>query len=120
MAKAHKKDVIRVVTRSLPVKLKDEELRKVSRDLAEAVQDVAAEERRQTDLKAQMKQRLAELAAKKTRLALVVARGEEYRDVEIELIVTDGGQVEEVRTDTREIVIRRPLLDEERQRRLGS
>jgi len=109
----------RTFTRTLPVILTHDEVRQVGHDLAVTIQDIDSEDRRQTDIKAQMKARLAELTAKQTRLALMVTREEDFRDIEIQAFVNDKGLVEEIRIDTKEVINTRPLLDEERQRMLA-
>jgi len=123
MAKAATKTLapspIRTFTRTLAVILTADEVMQAGHQLAETIQDINSEQRRQDDMKAQMKARLAELAAKQTRLAIMVTRVEDFRDVEIHAIVNDKGLVEEIRTDTKEIITTRPLLDEERQRMLA-
>jgi hypothetical protein len=123
MAKAATKTAIpapiRTFTRTLAVILTADEVMQAGHQLAETIQDINAEQRRQDDMKAQMKARLAELAAKQTRLAIMVTRVEDFRDVEIQAIVNGKGLVDEIRTDTKEIINTRPLLDEERQRMLA-
>ena len=90
-----------------------------SRDLAQTVQEMGAEQDHQKNLKDQMKSRISELEARTTRLANVVAMGEELREVEVESqLVLDGaigGHVEEIRKDTGEIILTRPPRDDERQ-----
>jgi len=123
MAKAATKTAdptpFRTFTRTLPVILTDDEVRQTGHQLASTIQDIDSEERRQTDIKMQMKARLTELSAKQTRLALMVTRAEDFRDVEIHAILDDKGMVKEVRSDTKEVLTTRPLLDEERQRMLA-
>lgn len=109
----------RTVVRSLPCRLTDEELLKKGADLATAVQDIATEEGRQVDLKATMKAKLAEIEARRTQLAIAVSRKEEHRDVEVDIYHDyQRAVVEDVRRDTGEVVSRRVMQDEERQRGL--
>jgi len=109
----------RTFTRTLPVILTMDEISTAGHQLASTIQDINSEELRQNDIKAQMKARLAELSAKQTRLALMITRAEDFRDVEIQAIVNGKGLVDEIRTDTNEIINTRPMLDEERQRMLA-
>ena len=117
-----KKDVqmIKSDTRSLPVKLREDELRERGDALASVIQDVNAEESRQVDVKAQLKARLSELEAKKTQLAIVISRREEFRDVLTETWHDYGrGVVYVLRTDTKEEIGSRGMTNEERQPRLA-
>ena len=103
-------------TKSLPVRLTQDELLDRAAELAGVVEDYSTEEARQTDVKAQLKARLTELDAKRRQLAIVVARKEEYRDVRCEVLADlDRMLAHTMRTDTGEIVGSRPLTDEERQ-----
>jgi hypothetical protein len=103
-------------TKSLPVKLTQDELLQKSRELAGTVQDYATEESRQTDIKAQLKARLTELDAKRTQLAIVVARQEEYRDVRCEVVADPRTLMAHItRDDTGEVVETRRLTETERQ-----
>jgi chromosome segregation ATPase len=108
--------VISSYTKSLPVKLTRDELLQKSAELAGTVQDYATEERRQADVKAQLKARLTELDARRTQLAFTVARQEEERDVLCEVVADLHKLVANItRADTGEIVSIRPLTDGERQ-----
>jgi len=112
-------NIIRTETRSLPVKLHEDELRDRGDKLAAVIQDLNAEEDRQVDVKAQMKARLSELDAKKTQLAIVISRREEYRDVPVDVFADYAKQiVEAVRRDTGEVLTTRRMTEEERQQPL--
>lgn len=107
---------LKKLTRNLPCRLTDEELLARADDLSVVVQETTAEEGRQTDVKAQMKARLTELDARKTRLAITIGRKEEYRDVEVELKADiQAGTVTIYRTDTGESIETRPMTEHERQ-----
>lgn len=111
--------VVRTESRHLPVKLDDHELRERGDQLAAVIQDMNTEEKRQTDAKAGMKARLAELDAKKTQLAITIARHEEDRDITVDVIHRfDKFIVESVRQDTGEVVTSRPMTEIERQQTL--
>lgn len=109
----------RTESRWLPVKLHEDELRDRGDKLAALIQDVSAEERRQVDVKAQMKARLSELDAKKTQLAIVISRREEDRDVTVDVFHDfDRLTVETIRQDTGEVISSRRMTEEERQQKL--
>lgn len=107
--------VIKKINKYLACKLTDEELRAKSDELAQTVQDTANEETRQTDLKSQMKAKMTELQSRQTQLASHISRREEYRDVQVEIILVGDGKVKEVRTDTGEVLITRPGREDELQ-----
>lgn len=106
---------LRTETRMMPVRLTDEELRQKADELAYSVQEIADEGDRQKNIKDQMKARMSELTSKQRRLALVVSRKEEFRDVEIGIELGADNQVKEVRKDTGEVILMRPVRDSERQ-----
>lgn len=109
----------RTVVRSLPCRLNDEELLKAGGDLATAVQDLAAEEGRQADIKASMKAKVTEIEARRTQLAIKVSRKEEHRDVEVDIWHDyQRAVVQEIRRDTGEIISTRVMSDAERQQAL--
>lgn len=109
----------RTVVRSLPCRLTDEELLKKGGELAATVQDISSEESRQQDIKSQLKAKLTELEARRCNLAITVSRKEEHRDVEVDIYHDyQRAVVEDVRRDTGEVVSRRVMQDEERQRGL--
>lgn len=111
--------LLKSLTRNLPCRLTDDELRQRGDSLAEVVQELHAEDDRQADVKAQMKARLTELEAKQTRYAIVISRREEYRDVECDLFAdTVRGTVDIVRRDTGDTIETRPITEDERQRAL--
>ena len=105
--------VIKKINKYLACKLTDEELRAKSDELAQTVQDTANEETRQTDLKSQMKAKMTELQSRQTQLASHISRREEYRDVQVEILLIGEGKVKEVRTDTGEVLITRPSREDE-------
>lgn len=107
---------LRRVVRNLPCRLTGDELLTRADELSVVVQETTAEEGRQTDVKAQMKARLTELDARKTRLAITIGRKEEYRDVEVELVADIQAQTTSIyRTDTGEVVETRPMSEQEKQ-----
>lgn len=117
MAKEKQRYVsLKRVMRNLPCRLTEPELLDRADQLSVVVQETNAEEGRQTDVKAQMKAKLTELDARKTRLAITIGRKEEYRDVEVELMADiQAGTVTTYRMDTSEALETRPMSEQERQ-----
>jgi hypothetical protein len=103
--------------KELPCKLVAPEWHDSASALAGAVQAITTEEDRQVNIKSQLKAALAELEAKKNKLAATVNAGVEYREVTVNLVADWGrGQASEVRTDTGEVIgTPRMLTDAERQ-----
>ena len=107
---------LKKIMRNLPCRLTERELLDRADQLSVVVQETNAEEGRQTDVKAQMKAKLTELDARKTRLAITIGRKEEYRDVEVELMAdVQAGTVTIYRMDTAEALETRPMTEQERQ-----
>ena len=110
-------EVLQVTTRHLSVTLTEADILTHSRLLAATVREVAQEEAAQKEQKDNMKAKLSMLLAKITYESGLVHSGKEYREVEVEVRMGNG-VAEEVRTDTGEIILTRPLTDQERQQRL--
>lgn len=115
-----RKDVrIQKVTKNLPCKLTETELKEFGRKLAVKCEDIAAEESRQKDQKSEMKARLDGMESERSIFALVVRRQEEQRDVEVEeMFDYVTGKVIQTRLDTGEELRVRPMSNEERQQPL--
>lgn len=108
--------VLRKITQKLSVKLSPEELGQKADELAATCQEINSEEMDQETAKKQMKAKLTEMEGRRDRLVSVVSSKREYKDVEVEVRITnDATKVVEVRLDTGEIVNERPPRDEERQ-----
>jgi hypothetical protein len=111
--------IARTESKTLPVKLTDRELRERGDSLASVIQDLNTEERRQVDIKAQMKARISELDARKTQLAITISRREEDRDVTVDVWHDYGRlQVSVIRRDTGEEIHRRGMTQDEMQQPL--
>lgn len=107
---------IKKAVRNLPCRLTGDELLIRADELSVVVQETNGEEVRQADVKAQMKARLTELDARKTRLAITIGRKEEYRDVEVELVADIQAQTTTIyRQDTGEAIETRPMSEQEKQ-----
>jgi hypothetical protein len=101
----------RLMTRLTPHEFEDR-----AEGLARAVQDVATEEARHADVKAQLKADLTKLEAERDRLTSVVSRRAELREVPVRLLADlEMGEALLVRDDSGEVVRRRPLTEAERQ-----
>jgi hypothetical protein len=107
--------LLRTETRDLPCKLTVEELRDKADELATTVQAIESEKARQDSVKAELKATMTELESRQTRLAQVVSRREEYRDVKVIIELHENDIVKEMRDDTGEIIQIRPARDTERQ-----
>jgi len=109
--------ILKTYMKELPCKLVAPEWHDSASALAGAVQAITTEEDRQVNIKSQLKAALAELEAKKNKLAATVNAGVEYREVTVNLVADWGrGQASEVRTDTGEVIgTPRMLTDAERQ-----
>ena len=106
----------RTTTEHLACRLTREERAEKARKLADVVQNIASELEGQKGIKASLKARITELEAQQSQLAIVVSRGEEYRDVPVKIIIDYLKGVRcEVRTDTDEEILVRPLREEELQ-----
>lgn len=111
--------IARTESKTLPVKLTDGELRERGDSLAAVIQDLNTEERRQVDIKAQMKARISELDARKTQLAITISRREEDRDVTVDVWHDyERMRVAVVRRDTCEEIHSRAMTQDEMQRPL--
>ena len=110
--------ILRTETRNLPCKLTNDELRDKADELASTVQAIEGEKSRQDSVKAELKATMAELESRQTRLAQVVSRREEYRDVKVVVELHENDIVREVREDTGEAIQTRPARDTERQQKM--
>ena len=100
----------------LPCNLTDEEFVERARHLALVCQDIESEGSRQTQIKANMKATLTKLEAEQSRLSLIVSRKSEVRDVACSVVADDDkGEALTFRSDTDEVIRRRPLEPNERQ-----
>jgi hypothetical protein len=110
--------LLRTETRNLPCKLTDAELRDKADQLATTVQAIEGEKGRQDSVKAELKATMTELESRQSRLAQVVSRREEYRDVKVIIEWHENDIVQEAREDTGQIIQTRPARDTERQEKM--
>lgn len=112
-------ELISATERELDCTLSPEDLARYGRELVNLLGEIEEEEGDQSAQKASMKERLATMHARQSRLAGMIRRGIERRSVEVEIYADWSTQTAvERRTDTGEELTRRPLLESERQLRL--
>lgn len=103
-------------TRTLPVRLTEDELIARGDALARQHQVVRDEELVQKGEREAMKQRLADLESEQARLARIVRDKAEPRPVECRVVFDYAGNaVQVVREDTGEVIEARAMTDRERQ-----
>ena len=103
-------------TETLLTPLTDAEWTQRANALARACQDIGSLEAKHADMKAQMKADLTRLEAERDRLALIVNRKAENREVAVTAYADyTRAEVSYVREDSGEIVRTRPMDDKERQ-----
>jgi mannose-6-phosphate isomerase class I len=89
------------------------------KSLAKVLAEIRNEDSRHAMLKAEMKSTMTAMESERDKFQLIVAGGEELRDVECEDIANyDSGMFERVRFDTGETVYQRALTPEELQMEL--
>lgn len=118
MAKRTVSDTLRTeeVTRFLPCRLTEDEVRDRALLLAKTTQDIALAEEKATSIKAQLKSELQTLQSQQARLAGTVARGEEGRDVRVRIEYDYAERtVREWREDTGAQLASRPMTELEAQ-----
>lgn len=104
------------MSRFLPCKLTEVEIRERGVALAKLTQDIKATEDRHASVKSQLKSELGVLQAQQAKIAGCVSRGEESRDVRVEIVYDYSDlSVTEYRTDTGERINSRTMTEEERQ-----
>lgn len=109
----------RVESRRLLCTLTPTELQAAGAKLADVCEDFTNEEANQKDIKSQLKAKLEGLQARRNELATVVRRKADYKDVPVEVYFDyPRAIVEEIRTDTAEILVTRAMTDSERQTKL--
>lgn len=110
------KQLKRNVTKSLSVKLTDDEVLKYGRELARAHSDRARIEASLDSIKAEYKGKITEQEGIIEKLSPVIHSGTESRDVKCEELkdwVT--GTVKVTRLDTMEVIEDRPMREDEKQ-----
>ena len=87
--------------------------------LSEVLENIRSEESRADMVKASLKSALAALESKRDELCVIVSRGAEVREIEVEERAdTTTLRVYRVRMDTGEVTHERPMTPEERQQQL--
>lgn len=112
-------ELLETVARDLDVILDAADLATLSRELVDVLGDIEEEVEDQTAQKAAMKERLASLFARQSKLAGTIRRGRQARPVDVQAFADWAlGMVTERRADTGEIVATRPMRESEKQLRL--
>ena len=107
-------------TQRIAVKLTDRELLDYGKALAQSENDIRSEREQQDAMRAGMKETLQRIESRRMMLAGLVSSGEEYREIDCDDVFDyDTGRVTRHRLDTGEVVIERPMTDEERQRSIA-
>lgn len=107
-------------TRNLRVPLKEGEIVERAKRNAFLVGEIGQKADERDAAKKQANAQIEELEAEMQRLSLEVRDGATYRDVQCERrYVYRTGNVQEVRTDTGDVLNDRPMTDRERQLELG-
>lgn len=102
----------------LQVRLSDAELLDWGQRLAQVEVDLREHQLRAKAVRKELKEEEAKLKAIRSSLAGVVRSKEEARPVEIQSYLSARGQVEDIRTDTGEVVRTRPAREGELQGRM--
>lgn len=109
----------RVENRRLLCTLTPTELQNAGAKLAVLCEDIANEDKAQADIKAQLKAKLASLEAQRDVQAMIVRRKADYKEIPIDIFFNyTAAVVEEIRTDTGEVLLSRAMSDSERQMKL--
>ena len=108
--------VLERITRDLPCELTHADLVRAVKDLGAVLEATAHEEARQKAAKKEMASKLAELEMQRQELGAKITTGRELRPVSVEVVADyEKGTAQEIRTDTYEVVITRPLSWDEKQ-----
>lgn len=108
--------LLRTETRPLPVKLTDGEILERSHRAAELLGEADRAQGVLDEYRKEQKQRIAELESEGRELLRSVERGEELRDIEIEVQADyELRAILFVRTDSSEVYFSRPLTPDEAQ-----
>lgn len=117
--KSNEPAVIRRLMHVLPVQLKPDEMREFGSRLARTRESVESHAVQSKQVRDELKARENELDAQMGSLAKVIRDGTELREVPVEVrMASKPGFVDEVRTDTQEVIASRQMRDDEAQTEL--
>lgn len=118
--KGYKGKILSSYTDLMPVRLSDVELLIAGAKLAEAEREARDQEKSAQTIKADLNAKKKAADEKLADFAAIVRNKSEARQtlVQVEQDPKDGRYCFEIRTDTEEVIRRRPLQDDERQRAL--
>ena len=107
---------VRDYTKLLPVKLTTDEKLTAGARLAELDGELHEASENATQVKQALKAEETRIVAERTRVAGLLRRGTEMRDVKVQVFHDyEDGELTEVRVDTFEVVFQRPLTEDEKQ-----
>ena len=110
------KTMVKKITKPLPCKLEEAEVTQYGRDMARAMNDKARIQAEADSIKQEYKSKIEEQSAIVEKLSGRVHSGIETRDVECQQIMNwTKGTVSVTRMDTREIIEKRPMREDEKQ-----
>ena len=108
--------VSKVITRHLPCQLSDEERLAYADKLADATNAIEIAKDNMKSMQKQMQTELTEVTARRDKINRIVASKTEYRDIDVEIEKNyETGRVRQVRIDTGEIIVDRPMTQKEKQ-----
>jgi hypothetical protein len=120
MTKQNEVHVLRTLKEWLTCPLTTDEKVAKGKALSEVLENIRSEESRAEMVKASLKSALAALESKRDELCVIVSRGAEVREIEVEERADAKSlRVYKVRMDTGEITHERPMTPEERQQQLA-
>jgi hypothetical protein len=102
-------------TKSLPIKLAPEAFAVKARELTSLLQERSSLEVTHKNRRDQMKEEISNLESRIGLTAGIVSRGEEFKDILVDIFMGDNDTVIIKRHDTGETIEARPAQDEERQ-----
>jgi len=106
---------VRRYTKPLPCDLVEADYARLGRELAGVLDELDAALAREESVKKELKAANARIEARRSEIAQKLRGGAETRDVEVVCRTTEAGVVQEIRSDTGEVLVTRPAQDSERQ-----
>jgi glutathione peroxidase-family protein len=109
----------KVITKRLGCLLSDEERLEFADQLAEANERVESAKSAKKSMMKQMQSEIDVAEAHRDNVNNIVASKTEYRDVDVRVVWNyDKGRIQQVRIDTGEMIVDRPMTQKEKQQNL--
>ena len=109
----------KVITKTLPCVLTDDERLNFADQLAEANEGVEVAKSTKKAMMKQMQSDIDTAEARRDKINNIVATKTEYREVDVRVNWDyDKGRIQQTRTDTGEIIVNRPMTQKEKQTNL--